>query len=77
MDADPKAGTFTMYRHADRLHGAVELIDAGRLALNKKATGLCESDASCVVLEQDDSRLLFQRPEPRAYAGLASSLAAR
>ncbi len=36
MDADPKPAAFAMCRHAGRLHGAVELIDAADTASTKR-----------------------------------------
>jgi len=73
MDADPKPATLARRRHASGFHGIVELIDANRYPFDEKAPGLGQPDASCASLEQADTKILLQRPDSRADAGLANA----
>src|SRR5690606_10550148 len=70
MDADAQPAAFARRHHAGGLDRMVELIDAGGDPLDKEASGLGEPDASGVALEQEDAKLLLQRPDPCADAGL-------
>lgn len=51
----------------------VEVIDANRYPFDKKAPGFSEPDASCVALEQADTKVFLQRLDPCANAGLADA----
>ena len=70
MDADAQATALARSHHAGGLDRMVELIDAGGDPLDKEASGLGEPDASGVALEQERAKLLLQRPDPCADAGL-------
>lgn len=48
----------------------VQLIDAGRDPLDEVVSGLGQSDAARVTLEQEDAKVLFQRLHAGADAGL-------
>src|SRR5690606_21980786 len=60
MDADAQATPFPCRRHACGLHRMVELIDAGSYPLDEVASGLGQSDAACVTLEQEDSKVFLK-----------------
>lgn len=55
MYTDAQAATFPRRCHAGRLHGMVQLIDAGRDPLDEAASGLGQPDAARVTLKQKDA----------------------
>ena len=61
MDAYAQATTFSHRRHAGRLHGAVQLIDAGRYPLDEVASCLGQPDAACVTFEEEDVEVFLKR----------------
>jgi len=52
---------FPRRRHAGRLHGMVELIDAGRDTFDEATAGVRQPHAPRVALEQEDAKVFHQR----------------
>jgi hypothetical protein len=57
MDTDAKPAAFSGCRHAGGLHRMVELIDTGGYPLDEVASGLGQSNTSCMALEQEDAKV--------------------
>ena len=73
MDADTKPAAFSGRRHAYGLHRMVEMINAGRDPLDEVASGFGQPGSARMALEQEDARVLLERPDPRADARLADA----
>lgn len=70
VDTYAQPPAFPRRCHTGSLHRMVKLIDADRYPLDEVASGLGQPDAACVTLEQEDTKVLFQRLYAGADAGL-------
>ena len=73
MNADAQPSTFPCRRNGGGLHGMVDEIDTRFHQFHKNTPGFRQPDASCMALEQENTKVILQRLHAGADAGLCNA----